>query len=151
MDGRTDAPDQEADGWTDAPDPDRKFTSLQEALDAYGMMEVHEPDWLPEGYALDSLDVLAMDDPFLRAFSATYKGSKCVVGIDIMSYEGEPNTLVQKTDTQPEVITQYGINFYLIEHTYGHIVAWYDGEYEYYVSSKEGKDTLWKVVESMFT
>ena len=52
--------------------PDAGFASLQEAFDAYGMTEVHEPDWLPEGYALDGVDVLAVDDPFLRACLKTF-------------------------------------------------------------------------------
>lgn len=43
----------------------QEFSSLQEAFDAYGMTEVHEPGWLPNGYALNRVDVLAVDDPFL--------------------------------------------------------------------------------------
>lgn len=45
-----------------------EFASLQEAFDTYGMTEVHEPGWLPEGYTLGSIDVLAENDPFLQSF-----------------------------------------------------------------------------------
>ena len=76
--------------------PSTEFVSLQEAFDAYGMTEVHEPSWLPEGYTLDSLDVLAVDDPFLRTFSASYTDGEERVGIDIKSYEGNPIAQVQK-------------------------------------------------------
>lgn len=127
-----------------------EFSSLQAAFDAYGMTEVHEPGWLPEGYVLGELDVTYLDDPFVRIFLATYTDGKGDIGISIMSYEGEPATQVQKTDTQPEVITRYGIDFYLIANTSSHIVAWYDGNYEYYVNGDVGDDVLWEVVISMF-
>ena len=135
----------------DAQDPNREFASLQEALDAYGMTEVHEPSWLPEGYALDSIDVLALDDPFLRTFDVIYTNGEKIIGIGIMNYEDEPSTQVQKIDGPVESMVKDGITFYLIQNTNNWTVAWCTGQYEFYVSSKEGKDILWQVVESMFT
>ena len=73
-----------------------EFTSLQEAFDAYGMTEVHEPTWLPDGYTLDNLNVLAVDDPLLRSFSASYTDGEGRVSVNVISYEGEPATQVQK-------------------------------------------------------
>ncbi|MDE6259295.1 MAG: DUF4367 domain-containing protein [Oscillospiraceae bacterium] len=131
--------------------PDTEFASLQEALDAYGMTEVHEPGWLPEGYVLDRLDVLAMDDPFLRSFSVSYTDGKGIISIGIMNYEGEPATQVQKVDGSVESMVKDGITFYLIQNTKDWTIAWCTDQYEYYVSSKVGKDILWQVVESMFT
>lgn len=127
------------------------FASLQEAFDAYGMTEVHEPGWLPEGYVLDRLDVLAMDDPFLLSFSAAYTDGEERVGIDIMSYEGEPATQVQKIDGPVESVEKDGVMFYHIENSVDRTIAWYSDQYEYYVSGGPGDDILWKVVESMFT
>ena len=128
-----------------------EFTSLQEAFDAYGMTEVHEPNWLPEGYALDGVDVLAVDDSFLRSFSASYTDGEGRVGIDIKSYCGEPTMQVQKINSPVESVVKDGITFYLIQNTKNWTIAWYTDQYEYYIGSKEGKDILWKVVESMFT
>ena len=126
------------------------FTSLQEAFDAYGMTEVHEPSWLPEGYTLDRIDVLAEDDPFRRVFEVAYMGGEGLIDIGITSYEGEPITQVQKTDDPVEPVEKNGIMFYCIENSVGRTIAWCSDRYEYYVSSKEGKDILWQVVESMF-
>lgn len=126
------------------------FTSLQEAFDAYGMTEVHEPSWLPEGYTLGRINVLAEDDPFRRVFSVAYMGDNGVVGIDIMSYKGTPTTQVQKIAGPVESTVKDGITFYLIQNTKDWTIAWYTDQYEYYVSSKEGKDILWQVVEFMF-
>ena len=145
---------QVSDDWnqeTQVPDPGTEFASLQEAFDAYGMTEVHEPTWLPEGYALDSLDVLAVDDPFLRSFSAAYTDGEGRMSVKVMSYEVEPIAQVQKTDDPVESVELNGITFYLIKNTENYTIAWYMDQYEYYLSSKGGKDILWKVAESMFS
>ena len=67
-----------------------------------------------------------------------------------MSYEGAPAMQVQKMDGPVESMVKDGITFYLIPNTKDWTIAWYTDQYEYYVSSKEGKDILWQVVESMF-
>ncbi len=134
----------------EAPNPEQEFSSLQEALDAYGISEVHEPTWLPDGYALEGLDVTVRNDPFLQAFLATYSDGESGMGIDIMSYEGEPATQVENTDAQVEVVEKNGITFYLIENVKSYTIAWYTQEYEYYISGKVGKDILWEIADSMF-
>lgn len=136
--------DQEAEA------PGTGFASLQEAFDAYGMTEVHEPGWLPEGYALDNVNVLAVDDPFLLSFSASYTDGEGIVGIGIMSYDGTPTTQVQKVGGPVESAEKNGIMFYHIENSVGHTIAWYSGQYEYYVNGDLEDDILWKIVESMF-
>ena len=128
-----------------------EFTSLQEAFDAYGMTEVHEPGWLPEGYALDGVDVLAVDDPFLRTFSASYTDGESIIAIDIRSYDGTPATQVQKIGDPVESVVKDGITFYLVQNTKDWTIAWCTNQYEYFIGSKEGKDILWQVAESMFT
>lgn len=146
----SDDPAQETAG-QEAEVPSTGFASLQEAFDAYGMTEVHEPGWLPEGYALDNVNVLAMDDPFLRSFEVAYTDGEGIIGIGILSYEGEPATQVQKIGGPVESVKKNGIMFYHIENSVGRTVAWYSDQYEYYLSGDVRDDILWKVVESMFT
>ncbi len=128
-----------------------EFASLQEAFDAYGMTEVHEPDWLPEEYALSRIDVMAVDDPFMCFFSASYTDGEGRVAIDIKSYEGEPATQVQKIGGPVESVEKNGIVFYHVKNSVGRTIAWYSDQYEYYVSGGLEDDILWKVIESMFT
>ena len=130
--------------------PSTEFASLQEAFDAYGMTEVHEPAWLPEGYALEELDAMCLDDPFLRTFEVAYTDGEGFIGIGIMSYEGQPATQVQKIDGPVKSVGKNGLMFYYIENSVGHMIAWYTDQYEYYLSSDEGDDILWKIVDSMF-
>lgn len=130
--------------------PNAGFTSLQEAFDAYGMTEVHEPGWLPAGYALGRIDVMAVDNPFLQTFTASYTDGEAIIAIGIMSHNGTPATQVQKVGGVVESMERDGIMFYRIENSVGHTIAWYSDQYEYYLSSDVGDDVLWKVVESMF-
>ena len=146
----SDNPTQETVG-QEAEAPGTEFASLQEAFDAYGMTEVHEPGWLPEGYVLDSVDVLAVDDPFLRTFSASYTDGEGRVSVNIISYEGEPTTQVQKIGGPVESKVKDGITFYLIQNTENDTIAWHTDQYEYFLASKEGTDILWGIAESMFT
>lgn len=134
----------------DAQDPNREFASLQEALDAYGMTEVHEPGWLPKGYALDSIDAKYVDEPFLQSISASYSNGQNYVGIDIMSYEYEPITQVQKIDGLVESVEKNGVTFYLVKNTVGGTVAWYTDQYEYYLSTSGDENVLWQIADSMF-
>ena len=127
-----------------------EFTSLQEAFDAYGMTEVHEPSWFPEGYIPDSLDVLAVDDPFLQTFSASYTNGKGRVGIDIKSYKGNPITQVQKISGPVDPKEKNGVVFYQIENSVGCTIAWYSDQYEYYLSGNVENNVLWKIADSMF-
>ena len=135
---------------TKAPGHSAGFASLQEAFDTCGMMEVHEPAWLPEGYALEELDVTCLNDPFLQTFAATYMSGEGYVGIDIKSYRGEPTMQVQKISGSVESVEERGIMFYHIENSEGRTIAWCSDQYEYYLSINEGEDTLWSVVDSMF-
>ena len=128
-----------------------EFASLQEAFDAYGMTEVHEPSWLPEGYAFDGVAVLAVDDPFSLTFSASYTDGESFIAIDIRSYDGTPATQVQKIGDPVESVVKDGITFYLVQNTKDWTIAWCTNQYEYFIGSKEGKDILWQVAESMFT
>ena len=146
----SDAPARETAG-SEAEIPDTGFASLQEAFDAYGMTEVHEPGYLPAGYALDGVDVLAVDDPFLRSFEAAYTDGDGVIGISIMSYDGEPAAQVQKIGGPVESVEKNGIVFYHVENSVGRTIAWYSDRYEYYINGGPGDDILWKIVESMFT
>lgn len=144
------SPDSEVSDNLDGKANGQEFSTLQEALDAYGMTEVHEPTWLPEGYALDIVDVLALDDPFLRSFEATYSNGEGRVGIDIINYEGEPATQVQKIDGPVKSVERNGTTFYIIENEVGGTIAWYTDQYECYLTSNGEIDILWEMADSMF-
>lgn len=128
----------------------RNFSSLQEALDAYGITAVHEPAWLPDGYVLSKSCVEYSDAPYLIILYANYVHNRDYIAIDIMSYEGTPSALIQKENERPEPVEFGGITFYLVENASSSVIAWYDEEYEYYVRGTLDKDTLWETAISMY-
>jgi len=143
-------------GVTDTPNEEnpvagekQSFTSLQETLDTYGITQVHEPTWLPDGFAVNDCVTEYVYISSRMLFHADYVNDSNCLAVNIMSYEGEPAVLAQKRYEQPEMIEYNGITFYLLENDSSSIVTWYDDAYEYYVSGKLTRDILWKVAISM--
>lgn len=127
----------------------QSFSSLQEALDVYGVTQVHEPSQLPDGFAINKCGVEYLDDPYSIILYADYVNNRDRIAINIASYESKPAALTQKTDEQPDQKEWNGITFYFVENAYSSIVAWYDDAYEYYVSGKLDREILWKIAVSM--
>jgi len=129
---------------------EQKFSSLQEALDAYGITEVHEPTWLPSGYVFKEVDALCTDDPFFQLVPVSYMNGDYLIDISIKYYDDEPDMQVEKTDALIKTIKMNGITYYLIENIETGTIAWYTDQYEYYISCpKEEMDILWKIADSM--
>lgn len=127
----------------------QNYSSLQEALDAYGITQVHEPAKFPIGFVMDICVVEHSDVPLSLVFHADYVNDHDRMAIDIMSYEGEPAILIQKRNERPETIEFDGITFYLLENNSSSVVAWHDNTYEYYVSGKLSRDILWETAIAM--
>ena len=138
------------DGEIKIPGSEDEFSSLQDALDACGITAVHEPSYLPEGYALEELDVTNEKNPSFVAFSAVYVNGNSGIGVNLKSYEGEPSMLIEKSDATVEIVNQYGITFYLVTNVSSYIIAWHDNQYEYYINGGLSKEILLKTAISMY-
>lgn len=128
----------------------QSFISLQEALDAYGITQVHEPTQLPDGFVINKCGVEYSGVLHPIAFYADYVNNRDRIAIDIASYEGDPAALTQKTDEKPKLKEWNGIQFYVIENSSNAMVAWHDDAYEYYVSGKLDREILWEIAVSMY-
>lgn len=127
----------------------QSFSSLQEALDAYGVTQVHEPTQMPDGFVMNECVVEHSNALYRTTFHVGYVNNRDRIAVNIMSYEGKPAILTQKTDEPPDLKEWNGITFYFVENAYSSIVAWYDDTYEYYVSGKLDREILWKIAVSM--
>lgn len=128
----------------------QSFSSLQEALDAYGVTQVHEPTQMPDGFVINKCGVEHSNALNRTAFYADYVNNRDRIAVNIMSYEGKPILLAQKTDEPPELKEWNGTTFYVIENSSNAMVAWYDDAYEYYVSGKLDREILWGIAVSMY-
>ena len=130
----------------------QEYTSLQEALDDYGITEVTAPTWFPEGYTLTKLLVTSTEEIDRFILRATYENDGYSLGIEIMRYSDEPAQQVEKTDAVVESIEISGITFHFIENTDNHTVAWVTEHYECNIWGPYdmGMDVLREMVYSMF-
>ena len=129
-----------------------EYTSLQEALDDYGITEVTAPTWFPEGYMLTGFSVINIEGIGRFVLSASYENDECLLRIGITRYSDKPVQQVEKTDTIVESIEISGITFHFIENTDNYSVAWFTEHYECCIWGpyNMGIDVLREMVYSMF-
>ena len=133
-------------------DQQLEYTSLQEALDDYGITEVTAPTWFPEGYVLTGISIASIEEICYFTLSASYENGERLLGIDITRYSSEPTIQAEKADTTVESIEINGITFYFIENTNNCTVAWVTEHYECYIAGARNMsiDALREMVYSMF-
>ena len=149
---------QGANDTTDEPDQQSvsrqplEYSSLQEALDDYGVTEITAPTWFPEGYVLTGISIVNFEEIDCFILRATYENDGYLLGLEIVRYSDEPAQHVEKTDTIIESIEINGITFHFIENADNHTVAWITEHYECYIWGpyNMGIDVLREMVDSMF-
>lgn len=133
---------------TNAVNDANRYETLQEALDAFGITEVCEPTRIPEEYSLNSVDALCLPDGTLWHLSAAYTNGIKFLHLDIESYQGEPKSQIEKTDTPVEVFPVEEITVYLFQNSINNVAAWATEHYEYTVSGPVEKNELKQIVLS---
>lgn len=133
---------------TNAVNDAMRYETLQEALDAFGITEVCEPTRIPEEYSLNSVDALCLPDGTLWHLSAAYTNGIKFLHLDIESYQGEPKSQIEKTDTPVEVFSVEDITVYLFQNSINNVAAWATEHYEYTVSGPVEKSELKQIVLS---
>lgn len=127
------------------------YTSLQEALDDYGITEFREPTWIPEGYRFEHVEVDSWSDngSFIGLY-AEYRSGTDSLHIKIERYEGSANIQVEKTDTPVETFLVDGLTVYLLENIGNNSAAWVTEHYECYISGTAEKQVLKQIVLSAY-
>lgn len=128
---------------------DVEYSSLQEALDAYGIQEKLVPTWIPEDYELQTVEVTEI--PEMNCFTATYQNEDKYITIKVNNiYDGNYITF-EKNDSVVEVIEIDRIEHYIMSNTKNDKVAWHNGNNEcFIVSSSVSRDELKKMVQSIY-
>lgn len=139
--------------WPDNNVPEgTEFSSLQEALDAYGInFEIAEPKWIPEGY--ECRQVGADYDPnlsfafFLAAYENEY-GSSIIV--QFLSYVDTPTMTYEKTDETIEKYTIGNQTYYVFSNNYTENTAWTTAHFECCVYGTVTRETVKAIAESIY-
>lgn len=126
------------------------YTSLQNALDDYGITEIHEPTWIPEGYSLNDVEVLCMPNGTLWHLSAEYSNGFEFLLFEVESYQSKPNSQIEKNNAPVEILPAEGITIYLLENINNNVAVWATEHYEYSVSGSVEKAELQEIVLSAY-
>ena len=126
----------------------QQFASLQEALDFYGVTEVAEPRWIPDGFTQKK--VVVKSNGVWLTFLAWYADadSKSIV-IDFDSYESLPANYYEKLESDPETIEIGNIKYNIVSNVDNCTAAWITSLFECYISTPIDVSTLKKIILSM--
>lgn len=127
-----------------------EFSSLQEALDYFGIEETITPTWIPERFVLESVD--ASENAGLIAFNASFS-----YGEDILVMSGichdEPQEQYaqwQKDEGDPTPYSVGGVTHYLMTNMGRQKAVWMAGNCECGITGDMSKEELLAVVDSIY-
>lgn len=142
-------------GQTSAQPPleELEFTSLQEALDAYGIAEPLAPKWLPEGFEFAKVTV-DFDAEFLR-IAATYKDNGKEAKIVVRRYnskEALDRVSVEKENGQQDVkYIRGGVEHSIAQNRGFYTASWTNGLNIVSIAGSVTEEELEQMIDSIYT
>lgn len=126
------------------------YASLQDALDAYKIKTPLAPEWLPDKYIPNEIDV--DEAPSGNSFFASYlnpEGKELVITIlEII----DPNKMrvFEKGVADVTVTVVHGVEHYIMENTNGLCAAWNNGLYECMITGDVSQSELEQMINSIY-
>lgn len=135
------------------PPEELEFTSLQEALDAYGIAEPLVPKWLPEGF--ESLGVTTNVDPDFIRIAETYSYDEKKIKIMIRRYNSEEaldKVSVEKEDEQQDVkYIRGGVEHSVAQNRSIYTASWTNGLNVVSIIGDMTEEELEQMIDSIYT
>lgn len=123
--------------------------SVQEVLDQFCITEVTAPSWIPQGYTLKEVSVLA-EEPYMFMLSATYvHPEKRAISFDVSAHFNTSFATVEKGEGEVETWTEQGTTYYLVENSKNCAIAWVTDHFECYLGGPK-KEELKGMADSMY-
>ncbi len=142
-------------GQTSAQPPleELEFTSLQEALDAYGITEPLAPKWLPEGF--ESRDVIISVDPDFIRIATRYTGDEKEIKIVVRRYNSEEaldRVSVEKENGQQDVkYIRGGVEHSIAQNRGFYTASWTNGLNIVSIVGSVTEEELEQMIDSIYT
>lgn len=142
-------------GQTSAQPPleELEFTSLQEALDAYGITEPLVPKWLPEGF--ESLGVTTNVDPDSIRIAETYSYDEKKIKIAIRCYNAkealERVSVEKENGQQDEKYIRGGVEHSLAQNRAIYTASWTNGLNIVSIIGDVTEEELEQMIDSIYT
>jgi len=128
--------------------PDSEYASLQEALDDYGISETLLPKFIPEDYALSSIEIT--ETPIRTWFFATYSADRGLFAIDIKRLTQGVSTEYEKDAGNPSVYEAGQIKHYLLTNEAEKKAVWSVKNYECSISGNLTEAELKSMIDSIY-
>lgn len=131
-----------------APGNTRQYDSLQQTLEQMGVNSNIIPTWIPEGFALDKIDV--DETPMQRNHIALYVRGEQHLNICVRSYEGNDPERVEINEDFVEIYTVAGVEYYIFSNDEDMLSAiWIQDAYEGCISGKITIEEIKRMIDSI--
>lgn len=123
--------------------------NLQDTLDEYGIVGIKAPDWIPDGYELESVLVNDQEECDVFTISAVYRhDEETVIRIFIDQRPEGVFDQFQKDEEDAETFESGSVKGYIVRNDNNYALVWQDAAFEYSILGKD-VDQLKHIVESM--
>lgn len=112
----------------------QQFTSLQEALDFYGVTEVFEPRWIPNEFVQEIVTV-DTNGVWLSFFSSYANNSGQTLVVSYNSYQSASLMYYEKTGSLLETFVSDGIMYNIFKNVDNYTAAWITPHFECCISA----------------
>ena len=130
-----------------------EFTSLQEALDAYGITEPLAPKWVPEGFETERIDI-DVDPDFIRIM-AVYQCEEKAVQVTVRNYNSKEELdriSVEKENGQQDVkYIRGGVEHSLAQNRAIYTASWTNGLNIVSIIGDVTEEELEQMIDSIYT
>lgn len=126
------------------------ISDFQKALNSYGITEIKEPSWIPEGYVLRKVTVTDQREFGFFSINASYKnddGEK--IDISLSQSENVFPGQVQNDSDYVDTFEVGGITMYLVENESNFTLTWKYENYEFQICGNH-QNELTRIAQSMF-
>lgn len=127
-----------------------EYSSLQDALDGYGITTPLAPTWIPERFELDSVDV--GDTSSFTNIGATYVSGESVLVISILLHKDNQDSfgLWQKDLEAPLAYEKNGITHYIMTNMGRQSSVWLNGNCECGIAGDISQSELFSIIDSIY-
>ena len=127
------------------------YTSLQDALDAYGISDVPlVPRWFPEGFELNTV-LVYYDGAEQLLFCADYGDPQRPISIMITLWEASNHSYTYfKDDESVSTYEAGGITHYLMSNNDTNRGAWINGPFECSISGYVSQKVIQNIIKSIY-
>lgn len=111
----------------------QQFTSLQEALDFYGVTEVVAPRWIPDGFT-PRIVAVKPNGTWLEFLAGYTNKSGQLLAVSYNSYQSTPLMYYEKSGSLLETFSTSGIMYSVFENVDNRTAAWITPHFECCIS-----------------